>query len=420
MNSLHDGTTTLDTCLDPAAMRTLLQSALPGLDGAGLAIEQVRIDKARRNTSRRRNPNPLTLVYELALRGGGTRSYYAKVFRDGASAEAVHGTAALWLPALDMLLWRWPADPGLPQLGALLDPAQARTWWGVPASQVDALRHEPGRRATLRYRREGAEPIYAKTFRDERAAQVHQRFEYFWALSRRDALAPTVAEPLGYTADTRAFWQAQARGEPLVQVLRRGAGESLAQRVAQAFALLHEAPTALAGAPPRDRAHWLAEIRRRQTKISRTAPELAARAQRLAEALAAASAELPEPPLVLIHGDCHADQLWVDGERVVLFDFDEFTLGDPMEDLAEFLVKLDAPDRPGEHAAFARALTDHHAAMAPRHHDRRRLRWHMAVQMLLQASRAFVFQVEGWRGELDRRLARAEALCALTLQETRP
>jgi aminoglycoside phosphotransferase (APT) family kinase protein len=116
---------------------------------------------------------------------------------------------------------------------------------------------------------------------------------------------------------------------------------------------------------------------------------------------------LPGAAQTLIHGDCHPEQMWLDAGRVVLFDFDEFTLGDPLEDLAQFVTKLgDDPRASG----FAAGLIAAYAAAAPERFDPQRLQWHLAVQQLLQASRAFVFQIAGWRAELERRLWRAELL----------
>jgi hypothetical protein len=58
------------------------------------------------------------------------------------------------------------------------------------------------------------------------------------------------------------------------------------------------------------------------------------------------------------------------------------------------------------------AVVEQYAACAPGRFDRRRLDWHLAVQSLLQASRAFVFQQPGWADELERRLACSETLAA--------
>ncbi len=120
-----------------------------------------------------------------------------------------------------------------------------------------------------------------------------------------------------------------------------------------------------------------------------------------------AAAHLPAHAPALIHGDFHPDQVWFDGRRIVLFDFDEFALGDPMEDLAEFIVKLPAG---AIGAQFAALWLGAYAQVAPQHFCRQRLRWHMAVQQLLQASRAFIFQIDDWRSQVQRRLERAHAL----------
>lgn len=388
--------TTVERCLDPAAVQQALQGVLP-------AVGAVRIVASRRNASRHRNPHPLTLRYEVDV-AGTPRGFYGKVFRDGASALADPGAPVLHVASLDLLLWPWPADPGLAQLPTLLDPAVTRPWWHQNAARIDALRYEPEQRATLRYTAADGRTLFAKTFSDGRGEAIHRRFEHFWQLARHDRGAPQVAEPLAYTPHTRTLWQAPATGQPLVTLLPN---DRLAAACAEALAALHAAPLELAGPQPRDRAHWLGEVRRRQQKITRSAPELAGRLARVADAIEAAAAALVPTSLGLIHGDCHPDQLWVDGERVVLFDFDEFTLGDPMEDLAAFVVKLDMRS---DGARFAAQLLASYAQAAPGRFHQHALRWHLAVQQLLQASRAFVFQVPGWRDELASRLARTEAL----------
>jgi hypothetical protein len=416
---MSDASMGMDTCLDPVAMRDLLQAWLPG----GPAIARVNIGKVRRSASHHRHPNPLTLVYETELHAGGSRRYYAKVYRHGASLQALHGSAAVPVPPLDMLLWAWPADPAMPQLPELLDGRRALAWQGddqgrddgdAPA-EVELLAYEPEQRATLRYT-QGDRVLYAKTFCDDRGARIHERFEHFWSLAQQDDDAPRVAQPLGWQACTRSVWQGQAPGEPLAQLLGSVLPRRLPVRLVRAMAALHA--QSLPTDAVHDQAHWLREVRRRQQKISRALPALAERVSALADAIERAAFTLPLPVSGLIHGDFHAGQVGVQtdaAQRIVFHDFDEFALGDPMEDLAAFVTRLPADRAPAEVGALVIAA---YAQEAPERFGRRRLQWHLAVQMLLQASRAFVFQIEGWRDELERRLARAEALCAPGFQET--
>ena len=440
----------LDTYTDPVAMRALLQTQLPGFAEGRLRIDSLAVRNARRNTSRQRNPCPMTLCYELQVSDpmcgrAGTQLLYAQVFRSGEAATAFaqqdrsrltpprFGQALTHLPGLNLLLWALPNDPGLPQLARLLDPAQAarelpRT--AVGDVQVELLNYQPQRRATLRYTligggngggngnegRTASRTLYAKTFCDHQAAALHERFAYFWQLSQHDDQAPLVAQPLGHDAVTRTLWQAPALGTPLLRCLSPTNGAELLGRVAQALALLHAAPLSLAlalapsaGGAARSVAHWLAEVRRRQQKIGRFNAALAARATRVADVIEAHAVHQAARPLSLIHGDFHPEQVWVHDGRIVLFDFDEFTLGDPMEDLAEFVLKL---EHAGVSPALAAAFVEQYAAAAPQRFDHRSLAWHGVVQSLLQASRAFIYQQPGWAATLERRLATSEARAA--------
>lgn len=439
----------LDLFSDTAAMQALLQSRLPGFAEGRLRLDGLAVDQVRRNTSQLRNPRRLSCSYSLRVREPatgrqGTQVLHGEVFRHAADAAAVHGAslaggrlvapafgeALVHLPELGMLLWALPNDPALPQLPALLDPARAAAV--VPGAAADALsvellRYAPQQRATLRYTLRGAatgatRSVYAKTFRDDRAATIDARFRHFWQAAQTDPAAPLVAEPLGHDADLRTIWQAPAAGVPLRELLDGDAGVPWMARVAQSLARLHAAPLApTATATPRSAAHWVAEVRRRQQKIGRIDAALAARAAAVADAIAAQADTQSQRPLSLIHGDWHPDQVWIDGTRVLLFDFDEFTLGDPMEDLAEFVLKLEQREAP---AAQTRRLVDsfvaHYAAAAPARFDAASLAWHLAIQSLLQASRAFIYQQPGWAATLHERLRAAERrAAALCPTETR-
>jgi aminoglycoside phosphotransferase len=432
----HPQTLPIDTCLEPEAMRALLQLALPDQPDGPFVITQLRVSKVRRSSSRHRHPVPLTLCYELEGDGdgaaGGTsfaRHFYGQVYRGGASAKAVQGTPALHLPELDMLLWPWPHDPGLPQLSMLLDPLKCADC--LPAgckarkqsvTLVETLRYEPECRATLRYTLSGnaalaPRVVYGKTFSDDRASVLHERFVYFWRLAQRDASAPCVAEPLGFDAATRTLWQGAASGHTLLTLADTAEASCAFRAVGRALAHLHQSP--LDSTSQRPLSHWLAELQRRQVKLVRAVPELERRVVAIAEGLAQSARDLPQVPQTLIHGDFHPDQVWIDDGRVVLFDFDEFAIGNPMEDLAEFIVKLEQAVLPASRYADAvAALVAGYRKAAPWHFEPRGLRWHCAMQSLLQASRAFIYQRPGWREEVALRLARTEQRLDLVLKES--
>lgn len=436
----------IDRCLDPIAMRPALAGALARL-AAGRpspAVDTVQISQVRRSGSRQRHPHPLSLLYTLQLaadtaplppgwapallpalgagraQGPQQLALIGRLCRPGASAAAaaLAGPGVLQLPALDLLLWPWQHDPGLPQLPRLLQPEAPRPATGLGASAVQLLHHLPGERATLRIALAApggaALTAYAKTFADDRAAAVLQRFRHLWQPPQAGTPAalppPTVPQPLGHDAALRTLWLAQAPGQALAPLLADGSLDAapwLPVQLARVLATLHAAPLALAGPTPRDRLHWLGEIERRRRKLGRALPALATRIDRLADDLRRASDALPEPAPVLLHGDFHPGQLWLHGCQPVLFDLDECCAGDPMEDLAAFLTRLGTPGQP---QALAAALCRAHASLAPQQHDAGRLAWHLALQQLLQAGRGFVYQPAGWPALVDARLAAASQL----------
>lgn len=425
MNQVLPTQALMDLCLDAKAMAPRLAAVLPECVQGGWTVQRVKTDKVRRNASIHRNPIAMTLVYEVHLQHPHTqvhvyRSYYAKLFRRGACGEAREAqTSTLRLPELDLLLWAWPDDPALPQLAAMLSPRHADAWWDRRAHQVQVIRYEPEVRASLCYSTapvDGtAHRLFAKTFTDARGHIILGRFRHFWDQAQGEPLAPLVAQPMGYCESTRTVWQAQAEGTPLTErLLSMDAAElrGLPSLLARTMAAVHQAPRTLLGDQVRDQPHWLREVQRRRKKISRVAPELAGLASDVAMRIEAAAPRLATPGPCVIHGDFHPDQVWLAGERAVLFDFDEFVLGDPMEDLAEFVTKLGREGRRGE---LGSKLVAAYARQLPDHFDPSRLRWHLAVQSLLQAARAFKFQRLAWRDDVRHHLERAAAHIDVTV-----
>ncbi|HEX6362351.1 MAG TPA: hypothetical protein VFZ93_05320, partial [Albitalea sp.] len=97
----------------------------------------------------------------------------------------------------------------------------------------------------------------------------------------------------------------------------------------------------------------------------------------------------------------------VDGARVVLLDLGHLALGDPMEDLAAFVLKLAEARMAGE---LMSAFIDAYAVIAPGRFDVTRLDWHLAQQAFVQACRDIAAGRPGWSAALEQRLVASEVL----------
>jgi len=131
----------------------------------------------------------------------------------------------------------------------------------------------------------------------------------------------------------------------------------------------------------------------------------------------------------VIHGDMHFDQFRLKNEGVLaLFDFDEWTRGDPAQDLADLIV--DAHIRGlGQNEAGAegtrlpgmiRVLLDGYCQGAARMADENAIAWHACLQFITKAYRACIQQEPRWHErapELVAFAARFSELGAATKQD---
>ena len=371
----------LDLYTDAAVMRTALAPYA--------AADRVQVLHATRRAPRRDPASRacrIAVCYRMQSDGRPDEIVYGKVYPREVSTDLISHSedAPTWLHEIDMLLWRFPRDPGLPQLGALVD------------DRTELVRYRPEERATLR--RGGR---YAKTFHGTEGAELHRRFSCF----RLSSESFDVAAPIGYDAATRTFWQHGVEAAALADmVTTENCGEWMA-RVARALATVHATEPRFG--PLRSNAALAAAAARRGAKIGRCMPWLAKQGERIAAAIAAHAPALADAPSAQLHGDFHMDQLRVRSERLVLFDLDELAIGDPLEDLASFVVKCPLRDARLARQACA-ALIEAYARSRPDAFDAARLSWHLSVQWLHKASRAYVWQRPGWRAAAEEALAQAE------------
>ncbi|MEM6674116.1 MAG: phosphotransferase [Planctomycetota bacterium] len=178
-------------------------------------------------------------------------------------------------------------------------------------------------------------------------------------------------------------------------------------RVADVLAKLHRcgATTDRAYGPMESLAH----IDSSPSTLAAALPELDDPIRRIVDVVHALSASMDELPTTVVHGDFHAKQVLLDGDRAWLLDFDRVGFGDPAMDVGNFLaISLqDFEEYP--------ALDDHLSAFLRRYADAcpgtrlDRLPGYVALANLRLACKQHRRLSENWKDNARRYLKRAIA-----------
>jgi hypothetical protein len=411
------------------AMRACFQKELPGFSEGGLSIAACRVLRTRYkslldNGSQHRSF--LVVHYELDVVGPGgyylgTQQLFAKAYLKGRSqlkfrqltatglARPQFGEALVHLRDLGLIIWAFPNDPELPHLPGVVDGTRAKAH--LPFAQlpddfnsprqiasvnVDVVRYKPEVRCTVRYQLQGHGPddpqfltLYGKTYATEMGEETHQHIRDLWQRSQTEPGNFTIARPLGYDAGLHLVWQAALPGTPLSNVLSAVNFDAFLPLAAQGLVRLHESdltPSRQIG--PAD---VLTEIGENASELMAAMPNVRAQLQRLWAHIEQATPE-PTTPLRVIHRDFHVKQLLLHADATIrspslaIFDFDDLALGDPLQDIAFFMVDLHCRDFEAAlvermTASFCRA----YEAQAGAPLDAERLRWHFRLQLLAKA-----------------------------------
>jgi hypothetical protein len=282
------------------------------------------------------------------------------------------GTAgwSCWLPDLRLLLRVEEADPALPALQDIVDPAAAAdllqkvlidAGYGsavVASCRPDVVRYKPGSRCTVvvgvTYANSdglqpGPDPIVIKTHQGDKGQTAWAAMTALWESPLRDQGVVTIAEPLAYDADRRLLFQGPIREDQTLKVLAREAitdgspaalqllREELA-KTGRALAALHQCGASYGRTATLD--EEVLEIREVVGRLSFSVPELQAAAAPLLSRLNELSADFPAEQSVPAHHDFRPAQVLLHAGDVGFIDFDGASMAEPALDLGRFRAKL--------------------------------------------------------------------------------
>ena len=318
----------MERTVDPRTMLDAFRRFLPPRDHTtwdGCSLERVRY----------RPGNSWCVLYRLTKSGDGAAApphyYYAEFVPPARSLRRfleLRGRGGQAAPSgfvaeLNMIYWRFPADPRLAHLPAVY---REGTW--------NVVSYVPGTNCVLAGKYSG-EPTILKLFHDDRAAQLGRVIN---AVRDAGATAPRVLHVdvprqlvvLEYVPGV-LFWSEPA------QHLNRDVMGAMARELAR----LHQARLPDETWKGLERVQLVErEWQRFQTVLPELCQAFPGHAGRL-ESLASMLEPLPESQdPVLLHGSFHPAQFLIHHGTPRLIDFDSVCIGDPMYDLARFASHL--------------------------------------------------------------------------------
>ncbi len=240
---------------DPAYMAEVFQQEWAG---ETLRVTHCDVLHARyRGSTRRKHDHKrfIGVMYQLWLRLPGCslpgrQLLYAKAYANGASQAvfqktrqtpvrpAAFGRPLVHIGSLDMVVWAFPNDPGLPALADVIDPQRVvhhLPYRGLPIGldgstdarevTVEVVHYHPEERCVSRLCLIwGTEPrtlrLVGKTYAGHSGEQVYQRMRDIWNLMQRQAGGFDLPQPLGYCPEINTLWLPYLPGEPLSAHLR--------------------------------------------------------------------------------------------------------------------------------------------------------------------------------------------------------
>jgi aminoglycoside phosphotransferase (APT) family kinase protein len=280
-----------------------------------------------------------------------------------------------------------------------------------PQLQSKLLDTPNGERLVAEFSFEGTEPpdaLIAKCYADDTGKHS---FLVMTALTAALAKDPdrTLAIPaaLCYDGARRCLVQQRVDGTPFHFLAGTGQFLRALYRAGQALAELHGLELAV-GAATRVADHLRDLINPHPLELARRIPEHRARIHSLVSVMEASeTTHSGRTFLQPIHRDFHLRQLFLEGQRVWLIDWDLFARGDPALDVGNFLMYLETRLDTNHEAATYAFLDAYFGRASSEVYPRIGL--YKGLSYLRRASKLCRLGQPGWAAKSAAMLARAEA-----------
>jgi len=419
---------TLAPLTNPTVMTALFQRHIPLLRGEGISITHCDIRHVKYVPKKHGENTTLAACYHLGVKNRAshhvhTLILYCKAYHSGRSRPPVdescppargvhaHRGGPVHIPDRALTVWTFPSDPMLPHLAIVSSPDHVLSHLpyqalpdgldrpeNVQSVTTEVINYRPEERCLTRFDLLWGSPtprqrltLFGKTYRGHDGPAILSRWEQLWSQFREAGQEIIIPQPLGYAPAIRTLWQFGVDGRPLCEALdERHVGRYM-KSVAKGLATLHQ--SALIDLPRRTIDDHVLEVRKKVAKLRRGIPALAGTLDHMADRIERTRPNSSDIPYRPMHWDFHIYQLLAHGGSVAFLDFDELALGDPLQDLANFIVDLHfRAISPFLVQRIIRSLLDSYRTLVAWDVSVERINWHMAIQFVNKASRCFTQQ----------------------------
>lgn len=278
---------------------------------------------------------------------------------------------------------------------------------------IEVVSYRPERYCLVRFlirssKQDRPHPIFARAFHcDVDGRRVHRVMQRLWR-QQLDGSAFSVAEPLGYDPQTRVLLQTALPGRPLTLLVQHSHFIERVADAARCLAAIHD--TSIGEEPVRSLRDEWAETEVAVGELGRLVPKEYGRLNSILHAQYRSLAQFPHVTSCLLHGDFSTNQLLSDGKVLGVIDFNSSYHGDPLRDIATFLVRLRQHLDATKLQLVTREFCSRYATVRPGTIDTQRLIWHQVNACVKGAFAALKKLKPGWLETVSQQLSQAEAV----------
>lgn len=330
------------------------------------------------------------------------------------------GSPVVLLEDAQAVVWSLPNEPKLGTIQFCFDPTQFAHFLtehdlGTADSTTylpQLVRYVPRHRALFRVAPTGSRPaLYLKVYKQGQDSNA--------AANLRMLTEAAALGNLGFSAPRLVTYSPQLRTVAMTEVAGMRLTELLPATTPELFAEVGRALAAFHGSDLNPAEVWTAEQEVRaltlaMADVKAAQPILMSAMEQVLERITILKDSLDFCKTTPIHANLFGDQILCDSQRIGIVDWDDLAWGDPLFDVGRLIAHMIYAARasrlwPAYLVGLISALLNGYARNARQPVDAQRLRWHIAVALLLRAKISALRAVPAtWIEDLRWSLAEAQ------------